>query len=92
MQQPGLYYPFVHIRDDDWLKLAALYWPEVRRLVPSGYPKRDSETARVFAAEKILRDEDPGEWVDQTKGPEAGVSQVWACQHSLISKSTSITA
>ncbi len=24
----GLYYPYVHFRDERWLKLAALYWPK----------------------------------------------------------------
>jgi len=32
MEAPGLYYPYIHIRDDDWLKGAVLYWPSVRRL------------------------------------------------------------
>ena len=41
MQEPGLYFPFVHIRDDDWLKMAVLYWPSVRRLVPADYLTQD---------------------------------------------------
>jgi hypothetical protein len=60
MQEPGLYFPFVHIRDDDWLKMAALYWPSVRRLVPADYLKHDSATARTFFDADVLRDEDPG--------------------------------
>ncbi|MEU4383203.1 DUF6236 family protein [Micromonospora echinofusca] len=60
MQEPGLYFPFVHIRDDDWLKMAALYWPSVRRLVPADYIKHDSVTARTFFDADLLRDEDPG--------------------------------
>ncbi|MGW4682614.1 hypothetical protein ACWEOS_29480 [Micromonospora taraxaci] len=60
MQEPGLYFPFVHIRDDDWLKMAALYWPSVRRLVPADYIKHDSVTARTFFDADVLRDEDPG--------------------------------
>ncbi|QNN53561.1 DUF6236 family protein [Nocardioides mesophilus] len=60
VQMPGLYFPFVHIRDDEWLKSAALYWPSLRRLVPRGYRKRhDSPTAKTFAGAGILRDEDP---------------------------------
>ncbi|HZN75060.1 MAG TPA: hypothetical protein VFC00_25775 [Micromonosporaceae bacterium] len=59
MQEPGLYFPFVHIRDDDWLKMAALYWPSVRRLVPVDYVKHDSVTAQTFFDAHVLRDEDP---------------------------------
>jgi hypothetical protein len=60
MQKPALYFPYVHIRDDEWLKAAALYWPSVHRLVPHGYAKHDSVTAQVFMDARILRDEEPG--------------------------------
>ena len=66
MQRPGLYFPFIHIRDDEWLKGAALYWPSIRRLVPAGYPKNDSPTARVFADARILNDADPAALIDGT--------------------------
>jgi Family of unknown function (DUF6236) len=66
MQRPGFYFPFIHIRDDNWLKSAALYWPSVRRLVPHGYKKHDTSTARSFFDAGILQDEDPGELVDLT--------------------------
>jgi hypothetical protein len=42
----GLYYPYVHFRDERWLKLAALYWPRMARIVTPGYPTRDSELVR----------------------------------------------
>ncbi|GFG53707.1 hypothetical protein CQY20_26990 [Mycolicibacterium agri] len=61
MQKPALYFPFVHIRNDEWLKAAALYWPSVRRLVPDGYAKRDTLTEQVFAEAGVLQDEAPGD-------------------------------
>jgi hypothetical protein len=64
VQLPGLYFPYVHVRDDEWLKVAALYWPSVRRLVPSGYSKHDSPTARIFVDAELLLDEDPGPLLD----------------------------
>ncbi len=64
MRRPGLYFPFIHVRDDDWLKTAALYWPSIRRLVPRRYPKHDSPTARTFSDAGILRDEVPKSLVD----------------------------
>ena len=30
----GLYYPFIDFRDEGWLKLTALYWDSLRRIVP----------------------------------------------------------
>ncbi|KIR65467.1 DUF6236 family protein [Micromonospora haikouensis] len=57
----GLYYPYFHVRDDTWLKAAALYLPQVARIRPPGYPVRDSETANVLRAElDFLLDVDPG--------------------------------
>ena len=47
----GLYYPYIHFRDDDWLKLAALYWPRMARVVPPGYPLDDSELVRRLNGE-----------------------------------------
>jgi hypothetical protein len=37
----GLYYPYVHFRHKDWLKVAALYWPKIARIVPDVYPVHD---------------------------------------------------
>lgn len=59
---PALYFPYIHVRDEDWLKSAALYWPTIRRLVPAGYPKHDDRTSRIFAEHRVLIDEDPQEF------------------------------
>jgi hypothetical protein len=58
----GLYYPFIHFKDDDWLKLTALYWDGISRIVPSGYqPKHDSETVKKLAGElNFIENIDPG--------------------------------
>ncbi|MBO0609871.1 DUF6236 family protein [Myceligenerans salitolerans] len=63
MHPPALYYPYIHVRDEDWLKTAALYWPAVHRLVPAGYPIDDTATARAFADAEVLRNENPGLYV-----------------------------
>jgi hypothetical protein len=47
----GLYYPYVHFRSDTWVKLSALYWGKIGRIVPRGYPVCDSDTVRTFADE-----------------------------------------
>jgi hypothetical protein len=45
----GLYYPYIHFRNEAWLKVAALYWPTMGRIVPVGYRLEDSLTARRLA-------------------------------------------
>jgi len=42
----GLYYPFIQFRSESWLKLAALYWDRIGRIVPPGYILQDSDTVR----------------------------------------------
>jgi hypothetical protein len=32
MARRCLYYPFIHFRDEAWLKLGALYWDDVSRI------------------------------------------------------------
>ncbi|MFS8202604.1 DUF6236 family protein [Streptomyces sp. CWNU-52B] len=51
LAQVGLYYPFIHFRDERWLKTAALYWRELARVVPQDYRLADSRTARVLCEE-----------------------------------------
>ncbi|WP_133981072.1 DUF6236 family protein [Kribbella voronezhensis] len=59
MHEAGLYFPFIHVRDDDWLKLALLYWPRLYRLVPPDYQTSDSRTAREFDAAGLLHTMEP---------------------------------
>jgi hypothetical protein len=59
MHEAGLYFPFIHIRDDDWLKLAMLYWPRIYRLVPPDYQTHDSRTARAFRKADLLPSVEP---------------------------------
>ncbi len=47
----ALYYPFVHFRDKQWIKLAALYWPHIARMVPAGYIKRDPDIVKALNQE-----------------------------------------
>jgi hypothetical protein len=47
----GLYYPYVHFREERWLKMAALYWPRLARIVPPGFTVHDSEIVRRLAEE-----------------------------------------
>jgi hypothetical protein len=56
----GLYHPFIHFRDDAWLKRSALYWDRMARIVPPSYQQtvpgsavldRDSSVTRQLIGE-----------------------------------------
>jgi uncharacterized protein DUF6236 len=51
MPDIAIYYPYTHVRDEGWLKAAALYWPKLAVIALSAHPAHLSRTARV------LRDE-----------------------------------
>ncbi len=50
--QDALYYPYIRIRNIDWLKSTLLCFPQVRRMVPDFYVVQDSEEIRPFLAEE----------------------------------------
>jgi hypothetical protein len=45
----ALYYPFIHVRDEKWLKATLLCFPFVDRMVPDGYEVNDGKVAAFFA-------------------------------------------
>jgi Family of unknown function (DUF6236) len=47
----AVYYPYIHIRDERWLKVAALYWPRMVRIVSPDYPTRNSQLVDILADE-----------------------------------------
>ncbi|MEU1476155.1 DUF6236 family protein [Streptomyces sp. NPDC005760] len=63
MQRIGLYYPYVHFRKEQWIKAAALYWPGLARVVPRGFPVRDSELVKALrdGLDRFVTDVDPRE-------------------------------
>ena len=46
----GLYYPYIHIQDPDWLRANLLIFPYVERMVPLDFTPRDSQVIREFTA------------------------------------------
>lgn len=61
MRKGALYYPYFHVRSEEWLKVSALYWPHIYRLIPSGYQTRDSMAAKYLSEYAgILVSVDPG--------------------------------
>jgi hypothetical protein len=59
-RRQGLYYPYFHVRNERWLKVAALYWPKIVRIVPADYQTRDSDTVRALATGEFIVRRPPG--------------------------------
>ena len=47
----GLYYPYTHFRDSAWLKMAALYWPKMARIMPHHFPLNDGAVTQALIDE-----------------------------------------
>lgn len=62
----ALYYPFIHFKDERWLKRAALYWDSITRIVPWQYLPEDGPTVRELGA--FIEEPVRPEWVS----PEFG--------------------
>ena len=51
----SLYYPWIDIQDDKWLKSAALYWEEIQTIVPETIDNPYStNTAKYLEENEIL--------------------------------------
>src|SRR5688572_29167865 len=57
LDRDGLYYPYIHIRDVNWLKATLLSFPQVRRIVPRGFSLNDRPEIKPFLRETGARGE-----------------------------------
>jgi hypothetical protein len=57
----GLYYPRIHFYDEEWLKLAVLYWEGLTRIVPRDYDPHDSPAVQELqrSAPRFIRPRAP---------------------------------
>ena len=55
----GFYYPFIHFRDEAWLKLAALYWDGMSRIVPMGARLHDSDEVKCLTDAQFIVNQSP---------------------------------
>ena len=47
----GLYYPFINFRNENWLKVALLYWDRISRIIPRTYDSIDSDAVQRVRGE-----------------------------------------
>lgn len=58
----ALYYPYIHIQNDDWIKVAALYYDGLTRIVPSTYKPHNSKIVKGLNDEcNFITNYDPGD-------------------------------
>lgn len=55
----ALYFPYIHFRDEEWLKHALLYWDCIKRIVPRSYQAHDSNDVRMLADAGAIQSVDP---------------------------------
>jgi hypothetical protein len=55
----GLYYPFIHFRNEGWLKLTALYWDSMRRIVPVGASVQDTDEVKRLVDAGFIQNREP---------------------------------
>ncbi|MGZ6771640.1 MAG: DUF6236 family protein [Mycobacteriaceae bacterium] len=55
----GLYYPFIHFRNEGWLKSTALYWDGMRRIVPSGASVHDTDEVKRLLDAGFIQNKAP---------------------------------
>jgi hypothetical protein len=51
----ALYYPFIEIPDEGWLKTAVLYWDTISTIVPESIKPYQSKTSKILNNEGILK-------------------------------------
>ena len=44
----ALYYPYIHLRDSNWIKVAALYYDKISRIVPGDFNPSDQNIVNVL--------------------------------------------
>jgi hypothetical protein len=62
----SLYYPYIHIQDEGWLKSSLLYWDRVRRIVPDGFEPKDWGDCYAAAEAGVLVRASPTPYLFET--------------------------
>ena len=59
----GLYFPYFHFPNDEWLKVSSLYWDKVYRIVPKNYrTDRDTKVVTELEQHSFIRSVNPEEY------------------------------
>jgi len=83
----ALYFPYVHFRDENWLKYALLYWDGVKRITPSSYQPEDSETVKLLVTEGLVESVAPDSYtkaIEQEFIPALAESRRMLIEENLV--------
>lgn len=86
MSSIALYYPWMHFRDDNWLKLALLTWDSIARIRPAGIEDRDSELVRHVRSESDLLAEFVPDSADLSLVSQTFTEVIDAYRHELVER------
>lgn len=86
MPEIALYYPWMHFRDEDWLKLALLTWDNIVRIRPKDVPDRDGDLVHEIRAESDLLTEIVPSPTDLDVVTEAFVEVVRTFREQLVER------
>jgi hypothetical protein len=78
----ALYYPYIHIRDVNWLKATLLCFSQVRRIVPPDFHLNDLDEIRPFREIRGARGEPL--LVEEFTDMQGGDSPVYRAQQRLL--------
>ena len=65
----GLYHPYIHFHDLSWLKLSALYWDGIYRIVPHAIVPEDDDEVKELADSGLIASRHPGMGAYQIEKP-----------------------
>jgi hypothetical protein len=80
----ALYYPWMHFRDENWLKLALLTWDNIVRIRPKDVPDRDGDLVRQIRSESDLLTEIVPSPADLQVVTEAFIEAVQTYREQLV--------
>jgi len=65
----GLYHPYIHFQDEGWLKVAALYWDGIYRMVPGKVVPEDSSEVKKLIDAGFIHSRHPGMGAHEIEEP-----------------------
>ena len=93
LDRDALYYPYIHIRDTNWLKATLLCFPQVRRIVPKDFSLNDRTEVQPFlsitgARGEPLVTEEPAYLYSAYKAQKRLLNRLQASTPELLAKYT----
>jgi hypothetical protein len=63
----ALYYPYIHILDEEWLKQTLLFWESIRRIVPDNFQPFDGPDIAEASEANLIQDTSPTPYLNEAR-------------------------